>query len=194
MGDVLHKSSDNEQTERRQENRRGDDRRQTAHDQLATSVEISSESEAIDPSEAQEADARAERQRVLKTAKIEIDLNFADIPCVVRNISETGAMLKITGDYLLPERFILHVPMDGFAVDCQIVRRNGGDYAVNFIGEKRELATKQVQHIRPSSDRVTKINGLGQAVEVSSNPSARQASDDTTRQKSNKTGFGKRGA
>ena len=80
-------------------------------EQSGQNPQAPNEGEATDPGEAQNAQARtADRHKVLKTAKLEIDLNFADIPCVVRNISDTGAKLNITGDHLIPERFILHVP------------------------------------------------------------------------------------
>jgi len=99
------------------------------------------------------ADARtAVRQRVLKSALIDIGESFAKIPCRVRNVSDTGALIDVEEHYVVPDKFILTIPMDGLVVKCEIVRRHGTRMGLQYVGEKTQTETKTKQFIRASTD------------------------------------------
>ncbi|MCF6321022.1 MAG: PilZ domain-containing protein [Rhizobiaceae bacterium] len=101
----------------------------------------------------QTTEARAAvRQRVLKSAMIDIGENFAKIPCRIRNVSETGALIDVEANYVVPDKFTLSIPMDGLVVECEVVRRHHTRIGLQYIGEKIHSATKATQCIRASSD------------------------------------------
>ncbi len=143
----------------------------------------------------------AKRRRVLKTGKIEINLDYADIPCLVHDISDTGAKIKVTSENLVPDNFTLHIPMDGFAVDCHVIQRNAKSFGVEFVGDKRKLAKKKVQYIRAISDWATYISSKnyaesgcpqGQAAPVKQVEPAKPVA--SSMPKANKPSFGRRGS
>lgn len=92
------------------------------------------------------------RRRVLKTGQIQINQNYSEIPCRLRNTSETGALIEVAEKYIVPDSFTLCIPMDGFSVACQIARRNGTKIGIQFVGEKQPLSMEKTQSIRSSSD------------------------------------------
>jgi len=54
------------------------------------------------------------------------------IPCVMRNVSEDGALLEVAHPEWLPRRFRLLVEALGIASDCEIVRRTEATVGVRF--------------------------------------------------------------
>lgn len=105
------------------------------------------------PQDSQPAEARgALRRRVLKSGQIEINQNYAEIPCRIKNLSETGALIEVVEKYIVPDKFNLAIPMDGCSVQCQVVRRNGVQIGLQFFGEKQKLVMEKTQSIRSSSD------------------------------------------
>lgn len=95
---------------------------------------------------------RSRRNRVLKQGFMSFRHQHSTINCVVRNISETGALLQVQQASILPEHFTLHVELDGFKVECEKVRQMGEKVAVNFVGEKLPFEKKREQVIRSSTD------------------------------------------
>lgn len=81
----------------------------------------------------------SQRRRVLKGAEIAHERITQNIPCQIKNISDTGLMLQVDGQYQVPDQFKLIVPMDGYSVPCEKVRAEGEKIGVRFIGEKSEL-------------------------------------------------------
>jgi len=71
------------------------------------------------------------RHRVLKGGKIAINEAFSVIDCTVRNLSTTGAMLRVTSVVGIPDAFQL-VMSDGQKFDCVVQRRTGTDIGVSF--------------------------------------------------------------
>lgn len=134
------------------------------------------------------------RLRVLKSGVIDINQNFVEIPCVIRNLSETGALINITGEYVVPDNFNLRIAMDGFSVDCQVIRRDGHILGVKFVGEKQQMARKKVQHIAASSliTGQTPVDNR-QPVEPAAQDANDSPSANPNRAMARKPGFGKRG-
>ena len=54
------------------------------------------------------------------------------IPCVMRDVSEAGALLEVSDPQWLPPRFRLIVEANGFEVDCEIVHRSDNAVGVRF--------------------------------------------------------------
>ena len=95
---------------------------------------------------------RSRRNRVLKQGFMSFRHQASTISCVVRNISETGALLQVQQASILPSHFTLHIELDGFKVDCQKVRQIGDKIAVNFVGEKLPFDKRREQVVRSSTD------------------------------------------
>ena len=60
-------------------------------------------------------------RRVLKAAVI--GFGGAGITCVVRSISDTGALLEVESPVGIPDRFTLHIDADQIKKACRVVRR-----------------------------------------------------------------------
>lgn len=71
------------------------------------------------------------RHRTLKGGKIAINDGFSVIDCTVRNMSTTGAMLRVASVVGIPDAFQL-VMSDGQKFDCVVQRKTGTDIGVTF--------------------------------------------------------------
>jgi hypothetical protein len=93
-------------------------------------------------------DARiAQRRRMLKSAKIAYSDRHVTINCMVRDISATGARLRVEGSVTAPDTFELLIPLDGMEANCEVVWRREADIGVRFLGAARTVAPKQAQVI-----------------------------------------------
>jgi hypothetical protein len=73
----------------------------------------------------------APRYRVMKAAKIEY--GGAKAPCMIRDLSVTGAALEISElSGKIPEMFNLIMPEDGLNLPCHVVWRRGFKIGVAF--------------------------------------------------------------
>lgn len=91
---------------------------------------------------------RERRRRVLKRALAILDEHANSIPCVVRDISETGAKLVFEEFSPVPVHFELHVELDGFKVECERIWYENGVCGVRFIGEKRMAGALRAQVVK----------------------------------------------
>lgn len=55
------------------------------------------------------------------------------LPCIMRDISEGGALLQVDHPQWLPSRFRLKIEADGTEVDCEVVRRTEDAVGVRFL-------------------------------------------------------------
>jgi hypothetical protein len=55
-------------------------------------------------------------------------------PCVVRNFSDTGALIEFKADFVAPDRFRLDIEAKGFSAVCEAKRRDGRMLGVRFVG------------------------------------------------------------
>lgn len=93
-------------------------------------------------------DARiAPRRRMLKSGKIAYSDRHVTIGCIVRDISATGARLRIEGSVTAPDTFELLITLDGLEANCEVVWRREADIGVRFIGAPRTVAAKRTQSI-----------------------------------------------
>lgn len=74
----------------------------------------------------------APRKRVLKGATIAFNDRASTISCSVKDISDTGARLRISKGVAVPSRFDLIIEVDGVEVPCTVAWRKGEEIGVTF--------------------------------------------------------------
>jgi len=72
------------------------------------------------------------RSKTLKSAKIVFNKNQSVIDCFVRDLSPTGAKLKLGDLAGVPKTFVLELH-DGTRHDCERVRVMGQEIGVRFL-------------------------------------------------------------
>ena len=78
--------------------------------------------------------AREHRQRVFKGASILLGIKASEIACMLRNMHAHGAELKVPIEQILPERFLLYVPVDGVAYRCRLCWRKNDRAGIAIEG------------------------------------------------------------
>ena len=73
------------------------------------------------------------RQRVLKSGKIIYANGSIVIDCTIRNISETGAQLKVPTTVGIPDRFEFRETIGGKGRPVTIVWRKGDLIGIRFV-------------------------------------------------------------
>ncbi len=96
------------------------------------------------------------RKRTLKAAYAAFNEQVNSIVCVVRNQSETGAKLEFEDFRLIPERFWLHIELDGIKVICTRVWQVGRFCGVKFSGEKIVTRLHRVQVLQTSEEALSR--------------------------------------
>jgi hypothetical protein len=89
------------------------------------------------------------RRRVLKGAIILYHDRHSTLPCTVRDLSATGARLRIEAAVTAPDHFILIVELDGIEADCEVVHRRAKELGVKFVATPRSVKPRRVQIIKP---------------------------------------------
>ena len=74
------------------------------------------------------------RQRVLKGGAILTGVAQSEIKCEIRNMSKSGAELKVAIDSPVPQEFLLYVPVDGVAYRATVRWRKQDRIGVEFTG------------------------------------------------------------
>ena len=100
-----------------------------------------------------EEDRIAPRRRALKAGTVSYNGGNMTFPCVLRDISETGARIRTDGDWHPPDTFKLLIELDGFVDDCEVVWRDGSQVGIRFIGQPQICAPKRSQVVYPSEVR-----------------------------------------
>ena len=95
-------------------------------------------------------DARmSPRRRVLKAGIAASNDRHITVACTVRDISETGARLRVEGSLTIPDTFELIIDMDGLEANCEVMWRKGNEVGARFVGAPRTVAVKRAQVINP---------------------------------------------
>ncbi len=89
------------------------------------------------------------RRRALKSAIISYNGGYATLSCTLRDISSTGARLRIEGSMSAPDTFELIIPIDGLEASCEAVWRKDQEVGVRFLAAPRIVAAKRTQVINP---------------------------------------------
>ncbi|ODT69089.1 MAG: hypothetical protein ABS75_18135 [Pelagibacterium sp. SCN 63-23] len=74
----------------------------------------------------------APRYRTLKGGKIVVNNGFSTFDCTIRNLSETGAKLRVVSAVGIPLHFQLALD-DGRTFDCEIAWRKQTELGVRFL-------------------------------------------------------------
>jgi hypothetical protein len=74
------------------------------------------------------------RARVLKGASILNGVDASEIKCTIRNMHEDGAELQLPAEVVVPNEFLLYVPLDGIAYKAVVRWRAGNRIGVMFVG------------------------------------------------------------
>jgi hypothetical protein len=72
------------------------------------------------------------RRRALKTARIVFNNRFSAIDCTVRNLSQHGAMLLVSGPHGIPDAFLLELDEGATLHDCRVIWREEKRIGVEF--------------------------------------------------------------
>ena len=64
------------------------------------------------------------------------------LPCTVRDLSETGARLRVDS---APDAFTLIIELDGAEDDCKVIWRKPPQLAVTFVGPLRKVTPTRAQ-------------------------------------------------
>ncbi len=83
----------------------------------------------LDPSEKR----HSPRRRALKAGVVSLNNGNITLPCVVRDISDTGAKLKVDTGRHPPDHFQLQIELDGLVANCTVVWRDGQQLGVEFM-------------------------------------------------------------
>jgi hypothetical protein len=86
---------------------------------------------------------RAPRYRVLKSGKI-ITSTLSGIECRLRDFSELGARLEVTGKTLLPKTFRLVITAENTIRDAELIWRHGELLGVHFLSQPKPSALRKV--------------------------------------------------
>ncbi len=100
------------------------------------------------------ADRRATpRKRILKAGVIRALPDF-EATCVVRDLSEGGAKLKVQDARQVPDLFQLTIELDGLLAKCQVMwRNNSNELGVKFEAPAVAIAPARKQVIYPPMAR-----------------------------------------
>jgi hypothetical protein len=92
---------------------------------------------------------RSLRRRVLKGGIVAFNDRHSTLPCSVRDVSDTGARLRVTGSVSVPDTFELIIELDGLEARCEVIRRDGNDIAVRFLSVPRLARPTRSQVVNP---------------------------------------------
>lgn len=74
------------------------------------------------------------RLRTLKGGRIVYNGGFMAVDCMVKNISEGGALLETDQAYVVPSDFVLHINPERDGRPCHVAWREGNRLGVTFTG------------------------------------------------------------
>ena len=97
-----------------------------------------------------DSDARvAPRRKVLKAGIAASNNRHLTVSCTVRDLSATGARLRVDNMLGIPDTFELIIAVDGLEANCQVVWRKTNEVGVKFLGAPRIVGAKRAQVIDP---------------------------------------------
>src|ERR1700694_1010097 len=69
----------------------------------------------------------ASRRRVLKAGIVASNDRHLTVACTVRDMSASGARLRVAGSVGIPDTFELMIEVDGLEADCEVSWRRGDE-------------------------------------------------------------------
>jgi hypothetical protein len=86
---------------------------------------------------------------VLKAGVAASNDRHLTVACTVRDLSASGARLRVEGSLTVPNTFELIIDVDGLEANCEVVWRKANEVGVKFLSAPRIVAPKRVQIINP---------------------------------------------
>jgi len=90
-----------------------------------------------------------QRKRVLKGAVMAFNGRSSTMSCTVRDLSDTGARLRVAPGQAIPSRFDLIVESEGIDVPCTVAWRKGEEIGVSFDEPLKRKAAVRAQTMAP---------------------------------------------
>jgi len=88
---------------------------------------------------------RERRQRTLLPGQIVFNEGVSTIDCVIRNLSESGAQLRLPSSIGVPDHFDLLIPRDGRRLSATLAWRDGRSIGVSFdVAERLDADAGQL--------------------------------------------------
>lgn len=90
---------------------------------------------------------RARRTRVLMGGYAAFNQEHSAVPCIIRDLSESGAKVEFDLGWIVPSNFTLFVDLEGFKVECEKVWHRGKQYGLRFTSPRIPTDRGRRQHI-----------------------------------------------
>ena len=90
---------------------------------------------------------RHDRKRILKGGTIAFNGRHSTMPCVVRDLSMSGARLQVGQSNGVPDTFELLIDLDGFEAFAEVAWRAQNEVGVRFLAAPTKVAPKRVQSL-----------------------------------------------
>ena len=90
---------------------------------------------------------RHDRKRILKGGTIAFNGRHSTMPCVVRDLSLSGARLQVTHSNVVPDTFELLIDLDGFEAFAEVAWRAQNEVGVRFLAAPTKVAPKRAQSL-----------------------------------------------
>lgn len=97
----------------------------------------------------------SQRIKVFKGGTIAYSGRQITWPCVVRNISQTGALIQSANAALIPDTFDLIVDLDGLNVECEVAWRSDTKVGVQFLETPNYQTPARAQVVEISEKQPT---------------------------------------
>ena len=93
---------------------------------------------------------RSQRQRALLTGKLATEGASITIDCVIRNLSDSGALVETSSPHLIPKELHLVHVREGVAWDAKVIWRRGNRLGLELQGrhDLRETTERQLKALR----------------------------------------------
>lgn len=90
---------------------------------------------------------RAGRHRALLAGKLANEDATTTIDCIIRNISDTGAMIETSTPHLIPNQMHLVQIKEGVAWDVEVIWRRGNRIGLS-LGDRHDLRENTEKQLR----------------------------------------------
>ncbi len=99
----------------------------------------------------------AQRQRVLRACVIAYSGRHITQVAAVRDVSETGARIRVENNLTVPDTFELLLELDGLEADCEVTWRKDKEIGVRFLA-LRAVEPKRTQVVsQPGAKSVVSL-------------------------------------
>jgi len=99
------------------------------------------------------------RLRSVLKAEIRYNDGLMSTPCLVRDISETGARIELPSEVSLPDRFNLHIEKGNQTRPAVVERRHGKELGVRFVREEPEGSSDNEDRLARLEREVAALSG-----------------------------------